>query len=226
MSTQLDLVPVKPTTAIVGEPTKKRGAVEVVPAAGQRPRRRRRRRRPGLGLPHRHLRPDARRRPRHPDRPRQLQPGAVHPGARLGQRARHRPARPQHAGPADRRVPHHPVRGDPRGGDLRGRRLGDRHVGRLLPRLARDRRHARRRRDHELPVAAARGRRALRVLPQRREHRAGAGDHPHSRSTCAPPAPSPPNCRAGCSSTPPARSAPARAPSSGGTSCRSCCRRC
>ena len=151
----------------------------MVPAAGQRPRRHRRGRDPRLRHPHRDLRPDARRRSRHQDRPRQLQPGAVHLRPRLGQLPRHRPAGPQHAGPPDRRLPDHPVRRDPRRGDLRDRRLGDRHVGRLLPRLARDRRDARRRRHHELPVAAARGRRPLRVLAQRREHRSGAGDHPH-----------------------------------------------
>ena len=146
MSTQLDLVPVKPTTAIVGEADtgrRKGGALEVVPDAGQRPRRRRRRRGPRPGLPHRDLRPDAGRQPGHPHRSGQLQPGAVHAGARLGQHARHRSARPQHARPADRRLPDHVVGRDPRGGHLRRRRLDDRHVGRLLPRLARDRRDAR-----------------------------------------------------------------------------------
>lgn len=49
---------------------------------------------------------------------------------------------------------------------------------------------------------------------------------PAFRCTCAPPAPSPPNCRAGCSSTRPARSGPADGPSSSGTWCRSCCRPC
>ena len=76
-----------------------------------------------------------------------------------------------------------------------------------------------RRRHHELPVAAAGRRRALRVLAQRREHRCWCWRSPASRCTCARPAPSPPSCRAGCSSTPHARSAPAPARSSAATCC-------
>ncbi len=178
MSTQLDLVPVKPTTAIVGEPeTRKRSkwfrllVNDRVAAAAAAVL--------GLVFLTAIFGPMLVSRPRHPHRPRQFQPGAIHAGARMGQHPWDRPAGPQHAGPAHRRLPHHPVGRDPRRGDLRRRRIGDRHVGRLLPRLARNPRHARRRRDHELPVAAARGRRTVRVLPQRREHRSGAGDHAH-----------------------------------------------
>ena len=101
-----------------------------------------------------------------------------------------------------------------------------RHVGRLLPRLARDRRHAGRRRDHELPVAAAGGRRALRVLAQRREHRSGAGDHPHPGL----PAHRPRRVRRAAEPAVRRRRPHLRrqrdARSSRATSCRSCCRRC
>ena len=49
---------------------------------------------------------------------------------------------------------------------LARRRLGDRHVGGLPPRLARDPRDADRRRDPELPVASDGGRRPVRVLAE------------------------------------------------------------
>ena len=200
--------------------------IALVPDAGQRSRRGMRCGRAGTGLPHRPDRADADGQPGHPHRPGQLQSGAVHVGARMGQRAWHRPARSQHARQAHRRVPDHAVGGHPRGRHLRGGGLPDRHVGRLLPRLARDDRHAGSRRHHELPVAAARGGGALRVLPKRGEHRAGTGDHPHPGLPAHRPR------RVGRTVQPGIRRRrkdvrrQRHARSSRGTCCRSCCRPC
>ena len=62
--------------------------------------------------------------------------------------------------------------------------------------------------------------------PERREHRCWCWRSPASPFICAPPARNRPSCPAGCSSMPHAPSAPAAFRSSAGTCCRSCCPRC
>jgi len=152
----------------------------------------------------------------HPHRPGQFKPAPFTP-CTAGQRARHDPLGRSMLGSSSWPAAPRCRSRFPRW-YLRGRRLGDRHVGRLLPRVARDRRDARRRRDHELPsllLAVV----VLYVFSSSAANIVAVLAITRIPVYCAPPGPNRPNCPAGVSSTPHARSAPADGPSSPGTSC-------
>ena len=125
-------------------------------------------------------RPGAARRGRHQAEPARPQRPAVQPRAGLADVPRRRRARPAAARPDHRRGAEH-------ADDRRRRRraLGLRSAPALGlvagygPKLGRHRDHAAGRRDHVVPVAAARGDRALHAVALGRERDPRPRDHPH-----------------------------------------------